>query len=163
MASSTMTSVPEAGTNTPTTGSTQTTANAASISIPTTGLVTTGDLQINCPNLTGRTMSVTVGGVKSNYDTECNVDYTGDDVDVMALVSYTLDTCMMACSSYNNNINGTSERCIGVQFNGVIDIMTKNYGGNCFLKKNTGTKEKTTETSTSIIKKYNMHLAAMLS
>lgn len=63
-------------------------------------------------------MSVTVGGVKSNYDTECNVDYTGDDVDVMALVSYTLDTCMMACSSYNKNINGTSERCIGAQFNG---------------------------------------------
>ncbi|KAJ0375193.1 hypothetical protein COL26b_006565 [Colletotrichum chrysophilum] len=163
VASSTVTSVPATVTNTPTTGSTQTTANAASISIPTTGLVTTGDLQINCPNLTGRTMSVTVGGVKSNYDTECNVDYTGDDVDVMALVSYTLDTCIMACSSYNKNINGTSERCIGVQFNGVIDIMTKNYGGNCFLKKNTGTKETTTETSTSIIKKYNMHLAAMLS
>ncbi|KAH0437487.1 hypothetical protein CcaCcLH18_03838 [Colletotrichum camelliae] len=163
VASSTMTSVPATGTITPTTDSTHTTANAASISIPTAGLVTTGDLQINCPNLTGRTMSVTVGGAKSNYDTECNVDYTGDNVDVMTLVSYTLDTCMMACSSYNKNINGTSERCIGVQFNGVIDTMMKNYGGNCVLKKNTGTKETTSQTSTSLYKKYNMHLAAMLS
>ncbi|KAF9879615.1 hypothetical protein CkaCkLH20_03158 [Colletotrichum karsti] len=150
-------------TTTATSDSTTTAARGASISIPTSGLLTRDSLQINCPNLTGKTSAVSLGGKQTNFNTECNVDNTGDDVDILTLVAYTLDTCMLACASYNSKNSNASAKCIGVQFNGLLETMTSLYGGNCFLKKDTGKKETTTQTSSSTIKQYNMHLAAMLS
>ncbi|KAH0423337.1 hypothetical protein CcaCcLH18_12251 [Colletotrichum camelliae] len=139
------------------TGSTTESATSSSttttwISTPTSGL-----LALDCPGISGTTASMTVGGQSSRYDIECGVDNNGAGIDIIAVVSWSLDDCLRACSSFNANRESGSESCAGVQFHADIVDLVSRFSGNCFLK-NTEGRAVTDTNSTN----FNLHVSAML-
>lgn len=105
------------------------------IATPTLGL-----LPLDCPNLTGKTLSVTDGGKTYHYDLECGVDNNGSGIDIMAVVSYSLRDCLLACSSYTSREGAKQgiDPCAGVQYNVDMQDLVGSFSGNCFLKRRKG-------------------------
>ncbi|KAF4838687.1 hypothetical protein CGCTS75_v000037 [Colletotrichum tropicale] len=122
------------------------------ISMPTSGL-----LSLDCPSISGTTASITAGGQSSSYDLDCGVDNNGDGIDIIAVVSWSLEDCLRACSSFNANRKSRSESCAGVQFHADIVDLVSRFSGNCFLKNIEGRAVMDTNSTN-----FNSHVSAML-
>lgn len=147
-------------TSTSQTGSPASTSEAVASASPTTSsrisVPTAGLLALDCPGLSGKTTSNTIGNQTLSYDTECGVDNNGQAIDIMTIISYSLRDCLMACSSYN--ANDATEKCVGVQFHADLTKVVPEFSGNCWLKKKRGTAVDDTNASN-----FNLHVSAMLS
>ena len=64
------------------------------------------------------------------YTMNCNTNYAGNDI--ISFISYTLDTCINACSNMNK-ISGETT-CHGVLFNSNMQTIYNQNQGNCWLK-----------------------------
>ncbi|KAE9577150.1 hypothetical protein CGCF415_v001274 [Colletotrichum fructicola] len=143
------------------TGSASGSAKASATGSPTTttriSMPTFGLLALDCPSISGTTASLTAGGQSSSYDLDCGVDNNGDGIDIIAVVSWSLEDCLRVCSSFNANRKSGSESCAGVQFHADIVDLVSRFSGNCFLK-NTEGRAVTDTNSTN----FNLHVSAML-
>ncbi|KAF6831802.1 hypothetical protein CMUS01_07189 [Colletotrichum musicola] len=138
------------------TGTATGTATGLDTRIPTPTL---GLLPLDCPNLTGKTMTVNVGGKTWGYDLECGGDNTGSGIDITAVVSYSLRDYLLACSSYSSREGATSgiDPCAGVQFNADMLDLLGSFSGNCFLKRREGVVMIDTNMTN-----FNIHVSAYL-
>jgi hypothetical protein len=117
VATSTSTSNPSSTTSMP----------GSAITVPSTGM-----LALDCPSLTGTTQVINLGTARWSFAATCGVDYNGNGVDVMAVISYSFRGCLQACASYNKN--SAKDDCVAVVFNSDLASVPL-YFGNCFLKK----------------------------
>ncbi|KAK6368111.1 hypothetical protein LTS17_009851 [Exophiala oligosperma] len=65
-----------------------------------------------------------------SYTMNCNTNYAGNDI--ISFISYTLDTCINACSKMNTIAGDT--KCHGVLFNSNMNTIYNEAQGNCWLK-----------------------------
>lgn len=114
---------------------------------------TTGTLSLDCPGLTA-TQTIDLGGPEWTFTPQCGVDLNGDGVDILAIVSYSFEDCLMACASYNRN-SGTTD-CVGVEFSADMANIASNFG-TCWLKKYTSVQ--TVDTNST---NFDLHVAAIL-
>lgn len=85
------------------------------------------------------------------------MDNNGEGIDIVAVVSWSLEDCLRACSSFNANRKSGSESCAGVQFHADIFDLVSRFSGNCFLKYTEG--RAVTDTNST---NFNLHVSAML-
>jgi hypothetical protein len=90
-----------------------------------------------------------------SFSVKCGIDINGKEVDIMAVVSYSLNDCLMACASYNRNTGSTI--CKGVEFNADLTTVVPNYFGTCWLKKFTTAQIRDTNSTN-----FNLHVGAIL-
>jgi hypothetical protein len=60
-------------------------------------------------------------------------------VDIVGIVSYSVDDCTYACSEFNRRATdwGFAARCGSITFRWDMKNITQGYGGNCWLKNGT--------------------------
>jgi len=81
-----------------------------------------------CPDQDGQT--ITTLKDSATYELQCNSNAYG--VDAMAIVAYSLDDCVQACTTLNTF--NTITNCVGVNFWADMASSFYSSGGNCYLK-----------------------------
>ncbi|KUJ20709.1 uncharacterized protein LY89DRAFT_779431 [Mollisia scopiformis] len=154
VASTTSTTTTVTATSTTTTTTTTTTTSDSSASTSTSAstitVPTSGFISLDCPALDATTLGITLQST-SLFTVTCGQDFSGPnhDIDILALVVYSLEDCAMACASYN--LNWKSTICKAVRFNADLGQVGINYG-TCWLKNGTGTIESSnSDTSAGMI------------
>ena len=93
---------------------------------------TSGQVELDCPNLTGTTHEVQVGSSKVEFVARCGINHPSGDL--ARLPAYSFRDCLIACATYND-YNVTARNCVATQF--YSRLRTEN-GGNCWLKYEIG-------------------------
>ena len=91
------------------------------------------DVALDCPALHGTSYTT---ASKETFMQLCNTTYLGDQTnikDIIAIISYSMDDCIEACSSVNEF--AVSPACAGVTFKPTLSEFP---AGNCWLKTGTG-------------------------
>lgn len=92
---------------------------------------------MDCPSSDGKEYRTFFGEV---FRKHCGVDWPAGEVaadrsgvvwDLMTVKTFTFNTCIDACSTYNNEM--PAHKCVGVSWG-----VTTGYLGNCWLKANVG-------------------------
>lgn len=93
-------------------------------------------LTLNCPSLTGdRTYTELDDSHTYYFDTECGVDRQGDNINIVAVITYSFEHCLRACGAYNRYDRG--DKCVAITF--IADLTSiVGFGGNCYLKSARG-------------------------
>ncbi len=141
----TVTANPTPTTGSPT-GSASPSGTSAEFTAPTDVVVA-----LDCPTIDTSTQVITLGDHISTFQINCNTDYNGQGIDIVAVTVYSLRDCMRSCASYNLNSNTTN--CAAVEFAADLDAVVPNDYGNCFLKFGTGEINKSVD---------NIHAGAVL-
>ncbi|KAK4225754.1 hypothetical protein QBC38DRAFT_501027 [Podospora fimiseda] len=103
------------------------TLTAASITVPTTGL-----LDFDCAQVANNRQVVTLGTKSWGFDVQCMVDYLGPGVDLTGMTTYRFEDCIRACAIYNKIARNNT--CLGVHFNANLTTILPRVHGNCWLK-----------------------------
>jgi hypothetical protein len=112
-----------------TTAGLQSATTTASINLPTAGV-----LALNCPSLNNTETSITLGSTSYAFSIGCGTDFGGTNVDILAIISYSIADCAQACASYNYDYR--QEVCKAVTWNSDLGVVEEHFG-NCFLKNDT--------------------------
>ncbi|KIW16699.1 hypothetical protein PV08_03887 [Exophiala spinifera] len=86
--------------------------------------------QVNTTALDCRDQATISSQNGDTYTMNCNTNYPGNDI--VSFISYTLDTCINACS--NMNTRSGEMTCHGVLFNSNMQTIFEENAGNCWLK-----------------------------
>lgn len=114
----------------PTSPSTTTTSP---IALPTTN--STGFLPLDCPSLTNTRAIIQLENQTWTFLITCGTDTPGSDLDIIAIIAYSLHDCAQACASYNRNTGQNT--CKGATFNAELAATVASNYGTCFLKNRT--------------------------
>jgi hypothetical protein len=118
---------------TSTCSATSSSTTSSILSVPTAGL-----LPLDCPNIDNTNVRVTLKSQTSLFGVTCGADFgsvTGRQIDILAIISYSLQDCAQACASYNLNIG--QNICKGATFNSNLTGSVAINFGTCFLKNDT--------------------------
>ena len=96
---------------------------------------TTGVIALDCPALASTTQSIVLDTGTSRFAVTCAADIGPASVDILAVVAYSFQHCMLACASFNRN--SKADTCKGVAFNADISGNVPFWYGTCWLKKST--------------------------
>ncbi|KAH8646025.1 hypothetical protein BGZ60DRAFT_570784 [Tricladium varicosporioides] len=123
-----------------TTSTSNPTAASTSISSPIR-VPTAGTLFLDCPNIDRTTVTITPARSSKSYSFHiaCGSEFvsasgSGQAIDILPIVAYSLIDCLSACASYNDNLG--SNGCVSVTFNSQLSNV-KGNGGTCWLKNST--------------------------
>ncbi|KAK4150656.1 hypothetical protein C8A00DRAFT_17857 [Chaetomidium leptoderma] len=102
-------------------------ASAASIKVPTRGI-----LDFDCGRISMNRQVVTLGTSSWGFDVNCMMNYIGPGVDIAGMTAYSFDDCIGACAVFNQFARNNT--CLGVFFNANLTTSLPMHHGNCFLK-----------------------------